>query len=58
MFNNTYRDTQRFDIPLVSYKAHDSIINSIDSLNQAKEPQELVTGSRDGKAMPTRKVIF
>jgi WD40 repeat protein len=46
---NIYRDTQRFDIPLVSYKAHDSIINSIDSLNQAKEPQEFVTGSRDGK---------
>lgn len=45
----TCRDTQQFDIPLVSYKAHDSIINCIDNLNQTKEPQELVTGSRDGK---------
>lgn len=43
-----YRDTQRFDIPLVTFKAHESIINSIDSLNQADKPQELVTGSRDG----------
>ncbi|KAI8079094.1 WD40-repeat-containing domain protein [Gilbertella persicaria] len=41
-------DIQRFDIPLVSFKAHDSIINAIDSYNQAKEPQELVTASRDG----------
>ncbi|KAI8330672.1 WD40-repeat-containing domain protein [Choanephora cucurbitarum] len=41
-------DTQRLDIPLISFKAHESIINSIDSINQAKEPQELVTGSRDG----------
>lgn len=39
---------QRFDIPLTSFKAHESIINTIDSLNQASEPQELVTGSRDG----------
>ncbi|KAG2235856.1 hypothetical protein INT48_003968 [Thamnidium elegans] len=41
-------DLQRFDIPLTSFKAHESIINTIDSLNQASEPQELVTGSRDG----------
>ncbi|GAN01935.1 WD repeat-containing protein 92 [Mucor ambiguus] len=41
-------DTQRFDIPLISFKAHESIINSIDSYNQSKEPQEIVTGSRDG----------
>lgn len=43
-----FRDCQRFDIPLVSFKAHESIINTIDSLNQPNEPQELVTGSRDG----------
>ncbi|KAI9335064.1 WD40-repeat-containing domain protein [Pilaira anomala] len=41
-------DCQRFDIPLVSFKAHESIINTMDSLNQPNEPQELVTGSRDG----------
>ncbi|KAG2214265.1 hypothetical protein INT47_000821 [Mucor saturninus] len=41
-------DVQRFDIPLVSFKAHDSIINTIDSLNRVDQPQELVTGSRDG----------
>ncbi|CEP18572.1 hypothetical protein [Parasitella parasitica] len=41
-------DAQRFDIPLMSFKAHDSIINSIDGYNQPKEPQELVTASRDG----------
>ncbi|KAI8646275.1 WD40-repeat-containing domain protein [Parasitella parasitica] len=41
-------DAQRFDIPLMSFKAHESIINSIDSYNQPKEPQELVTASRDG----------
>lgn len=48
VFNKLFRDVQRFDIPLVSFKAHESIINSIDSLNQAEQPQELVTGSRDG----------
>ncbi|KAI7906335.1 WD40-repeat-containing domain protein [Cokeromyces recurvatus] len=41
-------DTQRFDIPLVTFKAHESIINSIDGFNQPKESQELITGSRDG----------
>lgn len=51
-FPSSYcRDTQRFDIPLISFKAHESIINSIDSYNQPKEPQELVTGSRDGKCV-------
>ncbi|KAI9470642.1 MAG: WD40-repeat-containing domain protein [Benjaminiella poitrasii] len=50
-------DTQRFDIPLVSFKAHESIINAIDNFNQPKEPQELVTGSRDGlvKVWDTRQ---
>lgn len=41
-------DIQRLDIPVTSFKAHNSIINSMDSFNQNGEPQELVTGSRDG----------
>ncbi|KAI8991042.1 WD40-repeat-containing domain protein [Mycotypha africana] len=41
-------DSQRLDIPLISFKAHQSIINSIDSFDRFKDPQELVTGSRDG----------
>ncbi|KAI8347663.1 WD40-repeat-containing domain protein [Blakeslea trispora] len=50
-------DTERLDIPLVSLKAHESIINSIDSFNRPRESQKLVTGSRDGtvKVWDTRQ---
>ncbi|KAI8969839.1 WD40-repeat-containing domain protein [Pilobolus umbonatus] len=48
-------DTQQVDIPLISFKAHESIINAIDSYNRTGEPQELVTGSRDVKVWDIRQ---
>ncbi|KAF7727495.1 hypothetical protein EC973_007473 [Apophysomyces ossiformis] len=41
-------DTSQFELPVVSVKAHESIINAISGCNRGA--REIVTGSRDGAA--------
>ena len=45
------RDTTRFDLPLSTVKAHETIINAIDGCGGVNRPggtREIATASRDG----------
>jgi len=46
------RDPERLELPIISAKAHNSIINAIDGygpLNVESKSSEIITGSRDGR---------